>query len=297
MKQSDIYKLIEDKVINQLENGIIPWRRRYHVTGGDLCVSHQSGKPYSLLNQFLLDEPGEYWTFEQAKKAGYKIRKGSHAQKIVFWKILTFEDTSKAVDLNGEEVEYTRGIPFLKWYNVFHESDVEGLVTKKSTEIPEEERKRRNMESNQKAEAIIANYLCANKDISMVTSNRTPCFVPSTNTIHIPRKCQFDKIADYYDTAFHEIIHSTKEMVNRPIEHSIEGRAREELVAEIGAAYLCGNAGIEDEDVIKNNSAYCASWLKALKNNIKMLVWASSRAEKAAKYVLGDTEEQPSGEE
>jgi antirestriction protein ArdC len=291
MKQQDIYDMIEKKVMEQLENGIIPWRRCYHVSGGDTCISHQTGNEYSWLNQMLLDLPGEYWTFENVQKEGLRIRKGAKSRKIVFWKVLTYADSKESDGGDGEEL--VRNIPFLKYYNVFHESDIEGLETKpkKDIGISEEEREERNRNSIEDADRIVNEYLHANKEITLHTVDGTPCFSPSMKTICMPEKCQFDSLADYYSTIFHEIIHSTRDAVGRIKDSGADGRAKEELVAEIGAAFLCGAAGIREEEVIKNNSAYCACWLKALKNNIKHLVWASSKAERAAKYVLGDKDD------
>lgn len=281
MNQQQIYSMIEESILSQLENGIIPWRRCYHVSQGDWCISHQTKKGYSMLNQFLLSEPGEYWTFEQCKKEGFSLRKGCKSRKVVFWKILEKESE----DNDGEI--HTKNIPFLKYYNVFHESDIVGLPPKPLEGISQEDRERRNAESILKADKIVENYLTANPDIRLITSDRTPCFIPSQNTISMPEKCQFDSTEEYYSTLFHEMIHSTRKKVNRERLDGIEGRSREELVAEIGAAFLCGNADIESEDVIKNNSAYCAGWLQALRNNIKMLIWAASRSERAANYILG----------
>lgn len=291
MRQDKVYKMIEEIVINQLENGIIPWRRCYNVSGGNVCVSHQTGKSYSLINQIILDDPGEYWTFENVTRAGLYLRKGCKARKVVFWKMLSFE--------NGEETERDVGeissgnqVPFLKYHNVFHERDVVGLPAKGAPLLAPEERERRNAESIREADAIIDDYLSANKEITMKTADRVPCFVPSVNTIYIPEKSQFSKIEEYYNTAFHEMIHSTAGFVNRQFGNTNEMRAKEELVAEIGAAYLCGSCGITQKDVIENSASYCSNWLKVLSNNVKLLVWASSRAEKAAKYILNEENNQ-----
>lgn len=286
MKTNEIYKMIEDKVIEQLKNGIIPWRRCYHVNSGDMCISHQTGNPYSLLNQMMLDIPGEYWSFAQIQKEGYRVRKGAKSSKIVFWKTLCYKEESKCTALDGSALEVTRQIPFLKYYNVFHESDIEGLPTKtKDAAFWDEE----NKEPIEKAEEIISKYLSRNEGLQMVTADRTPCFDPSTNTIYVPDKCQFDLIEDFYSTCFHEMTHSTQEALGRPKLSSDEDRAREELVAEIGAAFLCGKAGIDCDKVITNQQAYCSGWLKALSGRIKWLIWASSRAEAAYKHIIGET--------
>ena len=289
MTTKDIYAMIEANVVSQLENGIIPWRRCYHVHGSSLCFSHSTGRIYSFLNQMILGEPGEYWTFNQAKKAGYSIRKGSKAKKVVFWKVLDKENAREMED--GTFVGETRSIPYLQWYNVFHESDVEGLPVKPINGLSEEDRARKNAESIELAERVIADYLSANKEISVVTrTNETPSFSPSSNVISILEKCQFDSLAEYYAAFFHEMVHSTQKACGREKSTGMHDPryAKEELVAEIGAAFLCGYCGITEDMVIKNNSSYCVSWLGALRNNIQNLVWASSRAEKAVKYILGD---------
>lgn len=301
MNQTDIYRMIEDRVIQQLENGIIPWRRCYHTGCGDICRSHQTGRPYSLINQFLLDEPGEYWTFTQAKKAGLRIRGGSKSKKILFWKVLPVKEISKSVEWMEDESDHFRNIPFLCYYNVFHESDIEGLQKKPVDGIDEEERERRNGESVISADQIVDGYLDRNRGISIVTSNRTPCFSSSERKIFIPEKSRFDSIEDYYSTMFHEIIHSTMLKLDRQKEAQSDWRAnwraKEELVAEIGSAYLCGRANITDDKVIKNTSAYCAEWLRSLRNNVKMLIWASSKAEAASRYVLNEKSNESESEE
>lgn len=291
MSNQSIYEMIEDQVISQLVNGIIPWKRCYHIRGCDCAISHQTKEPYSFLNQMLLMVPGEYWTFNQAVKSGLNVRKGAKAKKIFFWKVMTAEKDKDLIEAGvSDEARKKIQIPILKYYNVFHESDIEGLPDKPLDAMDEE----KNKESIVGADSIINNYLEANKDIKLVESDRIPCFSPLTNTIHIPMKCQFDSIEEYYSTAFHEMTHSTAKKLGRDInalQNSHANYAREELVAEIGAAYLCGAAGISEESVIKNNAAYCAGWLRALKNNIKDLVWASSRAEKASKFILGEQNE------
>lgn len=288
MSNQAIYEMIEREVISQLENGIIPWRQCYHLLGGDCAISSQTKKPYSFLNQMLLHEPGEYWTFNQAVKQGFHIRKGSKSRKIVFWKVMR---RSLLKDDELDEADKRKplevAIPILKSYNVFHERDIDGLPAKPANTFDEE----KNKESIIEADSIITNYLEANKDIKLHESDRVPCFSPTTNCIYIPKKCQFDSLAEYYSTTFHEMTHSTAPKLGREtaaLNESHAMYAREELVAEIGAAYLCGAAGINETDVIKNSASYCRSWLLSLRNNIKDLVWASSRAERASRFILGE---------
>lgn len=276
---NSVYEIIKENVINQLAHGIVPWRRCYNISGsGDFCISHRSGEPYSLVNQFLLKKGGEYWTFKNAIEEGYTIRKGSKASKVVFWKILKNDDDD------------TRCIPCLRYYNVFHESDIEGLPPKPISGMDEHTRRLRNDEKIAKASEIISKYLeQINPDLRVAECDTVPCYCHHGNIIKIPERARFTNINLYYSTLFHEIVHSTKDVLNRGVKYSMgqQDRAREELVAEIGAAYLCGQSGILIDDVIQDSSSYCAGWLKSLNDNISNLLWASKRAEEAVSYILG----------
>ena len=105
----DIYAEVTARIIDQMENGIIPWEKPWIACGK--AVSHATGKAYSLLNQMLLGRPGEYLTFKQCQEAGGRIRKGEKSHMVVFWKWIETED---------EETGEKKEVPFLRYYNVFH---------------------------------------------------------------------------------------------------------------------------------------------------------------------------------
>ncbi len=105
----DLYQTITDRMIKEMEQGLIPWNKPWMASGS--AVSHTTGKPYSLLNQMLLGKPGEWITFSQCQQEGGHVRKGEKASMVVFWKWLDREDEEK-----GE----IKQIPYLKYYNVFH---------------------------------------------------------------------------------------------------------------------------------------------------------------------------------
>jgi antirestriction protein ArdC len=137
------------------------------------------------------------------------------------------------------------------------------------------------------AETIINEYLAKRSDIEIIEVDKTPSFSTDTKIIRMPKKCQFDSIEEYYNTLFHEMVHSTLG-ITRDAERSSAFREQEELTAEIGAAYLCGYAGISDTEIIKNNAAYCAGWMQTIRSQgAKILVKAASRAEAAVNYILG----------
>ena len=137
----DIYKEITDRIISQMENGIIPWQKPWIAGSTAAAISHTTGKPYSLLNQMLLGRAGEYATFKQIQAAGGRVRKGEKASMIVFWKWIEQED---------EETHEKKEVPFLRYYNVFHISQCEGLTARFSTTLPDA------AEPDTTAEAIIA---------------------------------------------------------------------------------------------------------------------------------------------
>ena len=121
----DIYSEITNRIIAEMERGTIPWQKPWVASGS--CISYATGKPYSLLNQMLLGRPGEYLTFKQCQQAGGRIRKGEKASMVVFWKWLEQED---------EETGEKKEIPFLRYYNVFHIDQCEGLRAKHTKPLP-----------------------------------------------------------------------------------------------------------------------------------------------------------------
>ncbi len=279
MSNQSIYAKIEANIVNQLEHGIIPWRKCYHVSKDGLAVSHQTGRQYGLLNQILLPLSGEYWTFNQARKEGYHVRKGAVSSKIYFWKVVSDKDVRFSP---GEIDVVDRSYPVLKEYSVFHESDIEGLPAK-ALNVEHEPKRIEN------AEIIASRYFANNRWLNLFTCDSTPAFIKSRNLIEMPPISQFDSAEEYYSALFHEMTHSTAVPLERQTNtRDKEMYAKEELVAEMGAAYLCGHAGITEEQVIENSASYCRSWLFELKNNIKNLVWAASRAESATEYILNN---------
>lgn len=130
----DIYSEITDKIIAMLEQGVIPWEKPWSgISSG--AISHATGKPYSLINQLLLGEPGEYVTFNQCKQEGGSVKKGAKAKMVVFWKVIpkekTDEDGKPVKDADGKNV--TEGLPVLRYFNVFHISDCDGIAPKYPT--------------------------------------------------------------------------------------------------------------------------------------------------------------------
>ena len=273
----DIYSEVTSRIIAELENGIIPWEKPWIASGN--CVSHATGKAYSLLNQMLLGRPGEYVTFNQCQQEGGKVKKGEKAKMVVFWKWIEQED---------EETGERKEIPFLRYYNVFHIDQCEGVTAKHTTETAFPD----GAETLEAAQEIIYDYL-SREGVKLSHSEGDRAFYrPATDEVVLPIRKQFVSTAEYYSTAFHELTHSTghSKRLNRLDKTAFfgsEAYSKEELIAEIGASALVNAAGLETDHSLRNSAAYIQNWLKALRDDKRFIVSASGKAEKAVNLILG----------
>ena len=280
MKKS-VYEMITERIIEQLEKGIIPWQKPWSGTHNG-AYNRISNKPYSLINQMMLSHDGEYASFKQWNDLGGKIKKGAKSEVVVFWKIQPFEEE----DENGEKI--IKQIPLLRHYNVFHISQVEGVKPKEKMDFVEHE-------PIEEAEKIKLDYM--NREhlqiFEKITNNAF--YTQTFDYIEVPCKEQYEDIEEFYSTLFHEMIHSTghksrldRDDMNGISRHGSEKYSKEELTAELGSAMILNMLGIETIKTFKNSTAYIQGWLHALKDDKKMIVSASSRAEKAVKYILNE---------
>ena len=283
MAKFNIYEEITNRIIKQLEDGKIPWNKPWSgIAGG--AYNRVSKKPYSLLNQMILMHDGEYATYKQWSELGGKVKKGEKSEIVVFWKIFQTEEVKDG------KVE-KKSIPLLKYINVFHVSQIEGVEPKDIKPIEHE--------PIEEAERIKRDYATReNLSINEVVSDRA-FYSPMMDYIQVPCKEQFKDIMEFYSTLFHEMVHSTghRDRLGR-LDSSVkfagfgsEEYSKEELIAEIGSAFLMNHIGIETPKTFKNSAAYIQSWLKVLRNDNKFIVSASGKAEKAMKYILGTMEE------
>ena len=278
--KKDIYEMITDRIIEQLENGVVAWQKPW--TGvHDGAYNRISNKPYSLLNQMLLSKTGEYTSFKQWTELGGHIKKGEKAEIVTFWKIQPIEEENE----DGEKV--IKQIPLLRYYNVFHISQVEG-VEPKSIDLNE-------LQPIEEAERIKTEYMQREhiKILEKVTDKAF--YSPSLDYIQVPCKEQYQNIEEFYSTLFHEMTHSTghkvrldREDVKDCMYFGSENYSKEELCAELGSAFLINKLGIASSKSFTNSTAYIQSWLRVLKNDKKFIISASSRAEKAVKYILNE---------
>ncbi len=279
-----VYEMVTERIIDQLEQGVIPWQKPWTgVRSG--AFNRISKKPYSLLNQMLLHHDGEYATFKQWSDLGGHVRKGEKSELVCFWKIQPVEEEQE----DGTKI--VRQIPLLRYYNVFHISQVDGVEP-----LPKDELN--DIEPIEKAENVLLDYW-TKEDITVEhKAGNDAYYSPKRDLIHLPLFEQFTDANEYYSTAFHESVHSTmkesrcnraEDRKGKLVAYGSDEYSKEELIAEIGSASLMNIIGIETTKSFKNSSAYIQGWLSKLQSDVKFIVSASSKAEKAVKYILGET--------
>jgi antirestriction protein ArdC len=239
-----------------------------------------SKKPYRGINFFLLTLAGygsQYWLiYPQAQALGGNVRKGEHGTKIVFWKFDKYE--TETADGEMEELKSA----FLRYYTVFNLEQTEGL--KALLALPAA----RPIESAEELVTRMPNPPVFEQDFRAA-------YIPSKDTVTMPSRTAFESQAEYYSTLFHELIHSTghgkrlgRDGFDSPQKFGSESYSREELIAEMGSAMLCGVAGIE-QNTLANSAAYLKAWIARLKSDSKLVVSAASAAQKAADYIRGES--------
>ena len=276
------YKVVTERIIEQLNQGIIPWQRGWSGAA-DGAYNYYTKKPYSLLNQLMLKHQDAYISYKQTSELGGKVKKGAKSEKVVYWNFKVVEDTEH-LDADGNPKKKT--IPFLKPHSVFWIED---------TTLEREDIKRIEHDPIKEAEDIISGYVEREASLQFINdkpSNRA-YYSPLRDTVVVPMLSQFEHPEEYYSTAFHELTHSTgsptrleRMRLTELAAFGSEKYSKEELVAELGAAMLVNNCGIESERSFRNSAGYIQGWLEALNNDQRLIVSAASRAEKAVKYIL-----------
>ena len=278
-----VYEMVTDRIISQLENNVIPWQKPWTgIRSG--AFNRISKKPYSLLNQMLLKFDGEYASYKQWQDLGGHVRKGAKSEIVVFWKIQPVEEEHE------DGTKEVKQIPFLRYYNVFHISQVDGVEP-----LPEEELN--DIEPIEKADQILKDYWTRENITVEHKAGDKAYYSPSRDLIRLPLLEQFTNSNEYYSTAFHESVHSTmkesrcnraEDRKGKLVAFGSEDYSKEELVAEIGSANLMNIIGIETSGTFRNSTAYIQNWLSMLRSDTRFIVSASSKAEKAVKYILGE---------
>src|ERR1035437_711201 len=277
-EKRDVYAIVNDRIVEQLEQGIVPWKKPWREAG--LPMNLISGKKYRGINVMLLGSLGYhqncFLTFKQVKDLGGSVIKGEKPCPVVFWKIEEKED---------EKTKKLVKIPILRYHSVYNIAQCKKLPENKIPVIEISQN-----DPIQICEEIVANMAQA-PEIKIGKS--TAYYSPKYDHICIPPMESFESSEKFYGVLFHELVHSTghESRLNRKELMKMDPFASksysiEELTAEMGACYLNSIAGIDNEGM-DNNIAYIKTWLERLQNDKKFIFYASSNAQKAVDFILG----------
>lgn len=275
----NVYQIVTDQIVAQLEQGVIPWRKPWRT---ELPCNLVSGKPYRGINIFLLGmqhRSSRYWlTMKQANQLGGCVRKGEKSSVVTFWNVGEEKLNQKTGKLSK---------PFLlRYYNVFNATQIDGLDKLNLGNAAQP------VADIEACEQIVANMPNAPKR----EDSNAAWYKPSIDTVGMPVKSLFNSSEEFYSTLFHELTHSTghssrvgREGIENINSFGSVSYSKEELVAELGASMLCGVTGIAPS-TLQNSAAYLKSWIDRLKGDSKLILSAASQAQKAADYILGKSE-------
>ena len=280
----DVYSMVTERIINQLEKGEIPWKKPW-AKCLDGTFNRITRKPYSLLNKLLLLHGGEYATFKQWEQIGGRVKNGEKSEIVVFWKLQDLVEKDENGDIEMKQ------IPLLRYYNVFHISQVNNVMPLIRTEDF-------GTKPIERAETILHEYLNREHITLSAEESDRAFYSLQTDSITVPKITQFEHAEEYYSTVFHECGHSTMtaERCNREKESKSaffgsEKYSKEELIAEITSATIMNSIRLETPMTFQNSTVYIQNWLNTLKNDKKLIVSASGKAEKAARYILNIDDE------
>lgn len=291
---SKVYDIVTNKIIEYLEQGVIPWRMPWLKTAPQNLDSKRFYNGFNIImlqaEATLKGYKTNLWvTFRQCKKLGGSIKAGEHPTMVIFWKRTQFENTKETGELDDDGKPITektyKTVPLLRYYNVWNIDQ----TTIPADKIPQIKKSR--FKPITRAERIIKG---CQGDPEIKHGGDRAYYSPMGDYIQLPTKNKFSEATGYYSTAFHEIAHWTgaKPRLGRfnGVDSAVfgsESYSQEELIAELTSAFLCGVCDIE-KDTIENQAAYIKGWLKRLKNDKKLIVVAAAQAQKAADYIQGN---------
>ena len=313
-QRETIEEEIADRIIELLDQGQLPpwekdWRSSRH---GGLPLNAISMKPYrsvnrwmTLLTQQLMGYDDPRWlTYRQAEALGGHARKGEHATTVVFWKRVTARrgDDEKPGEQESPE-EQPRTYPMLRAYHVFNVEQTEDCRLKPMPE-PDEQSDHDPLEL---ADAIIQAMPDPPRMEHYSTANHAPHYAPALDVIRVPERGRYDSVEGYYNTVFHELVHSTghPQRLHRfelnANAHDLHAYGREELVAGMGSAMLAAHAGIGQDRLLQRDASYIQHWRDAIQADKAMVIRAATLAQRATDHILGQnppefTPEKPGAE-
>lgn len=275
---SKAYQIITDRILEKLRDGVVPWHRPWGRPE-TMPQNFHSGKTYRGMNVFMLACQGHdspYWlTYKQAKGRGGCVRAGERGSPVVWWQWFEKKD---------EDTGKKKRIPFLKHYTVFNASQIDGI------EFPLPPQPNPGFEPIKACEGIRDSYAGSPP---IRHQGHQAMYSPGEDRITMPAPEWFEGSEEYYNTLFHELTHSTghKSRLDRTGVTDVKrfgskSYSREELVAEMGAAFLSGRAGIGLK-TLDNSASYIQNWIGKLKGDPKLVVTAAAQAQRASDHILG----------
>lgn len=288
----DVYSIVTERVVKELEKALetgisVPWKKPWITINSGAC-NRFSGHRYSVLNQILLGRAGEFATRKQWTEHGFQLKEDAKPSIVVFFK---WPEKPEDEEKTEEEQKEARKSPVLRYYRVYHSSQIDGEVEPLHFQEPA----LYDTEPEEEAERVFWDYVQREGIRVEEELSNMAYYSPSDDRIHLPSIRQYEVSAAYYDVAFHEAGHSTgaEKRLNRPglktTSFGSESYSQEELVAEVSSSIILNSLGIQTKGTMENNAAYISGWLKALKqkDNRKAFVYTCIQAEKAARYIMG----------
>jgi antirestriction protein ArdC len=253
------YARITDELIALLEAGVVPWRRPWITQGPRNLISR---RPYRGINVLVL---------------AWRVREGERGTQVVFWRVIEPPEPPPST------APATRSV-VLRTYTVFHESQCDlpaaALPAAGADEVP----------TIRSCEEVVESL---SDPPRIISGSDIACYLPATDTVHIPRRADFAGPEAYYATLFHELAHATghPRRLNRsglvtPAPFGSPDYSQEELVAEITSAFVCGATGISPV-TLPGSAEYIGGWLQAVRTDQRLVVVAAGHAQRAADLLLG----------
>ena len=283
-ERPDLYASVTARIVAALEQGTPPWVRPWSRISDALPVNAQTGRAYRGVNFALLSLEAQacsylvnrWLTYRQANELGAQVRRGERGSTVVFWQLRRVAATGETFPDDQPPDHRDKIYPLLRAYTVFNVAQVDGLPADQvQARIPTWEPEARGEE------------LLLMSSARFRQGGTQAYYQPATDEIHLPPLAAFPTASGYYATALHELVHWSGHPSR--CRRDLTGRfgdsayAAEELVAEMGAAYLCAHCRIDGE---LRHASYLQSWLKVLRSDKRAIFTAAAQAQRAADYVL-----------
>lgn len=273
-----VAEIITTRIVEQLENGVIPWKCPYQTFSSKNLAT---GREYTGINRILLTE-GLYATYKQIQSLGFSIKKGEENKS----SIAVFYSTAyNRKNKKTNEQETVHHPPVMRYYHIWSLNQIEMPDGKRAEYVASMSPAQvQDIDQNVNNLVNLLESYADNEHIARISTIDTPCYFPVYDRIEMPSRESFDSDETYGSTYAHEATHSTghKNRLNR----DKKSYAYEELIAELGAAFLCGHFGVVTNLNNEQHAAYIQSWMRNLSDDPGLIISSASKAEKAYQYIL-----------